>query len=64
MTLARTIKRLRTDCRLTQAQLAKKTKITQSFIAQLETGVETNPTLATLQRLAEALTVPVSELLR
>ena len=35
----------------------------QRYIAQLETGAEDNPTLATLRRLAQALKVRVGELL-
>ena len=34
----------------------------QRYIAQLETGEQANPTLATLQRLAKALKVTVAEL--
>lgn len=56
------VKRLRTRCGLTQAEVAKKTKVSQAYIAQLETGVETNPTLATLKQLAKALKVSVGEL--
>jgi transcriptional regulator with XRE-family HTH domain len=64
MTLAKTIKRLRAARQLTQIQLAKKTKVTQPMIAMLETGAVTNLTLATLRRLAKALCVTPSELLR
>jgi transcriptional regulator with XRE-family HTH domain len=34
----------------------------QTYIAQLETGVEDNPTLDTLRRLAKALKVTVGQL--
>jgi transcriptional regulator with XRE-family HTH domain len=37
-------------------------KMQQAYIAQLETGVEDNPTLDTLRRLAKALKVTVGEL--
>jgi transcriptional regulator with XRE-family HTH domain len=63
-TLAMNVKRLRTQRGLTQMELAKKTKVTQAFIAQLETGAEDNPTLATLRRLAKALKVTIAELVK
>ena len=44
-TFAMNVKRLRTQRGLTQAELAKKTKVSQAFIAQLETGEQTNPKL-------------------
>ena len=61
--LAKNVKLLRTRCGLTQSLLAKKTKVSQAYIAQLETGVEDNPKLDTLRRLAKALKVTVGELL-
>jgi len=61
-TFAMNLKALRTARGLTQTALAKKMKIKQAYIAQLETGVENNPTLGTLQRLAKALKVTVGEL--
>ncbi len=62
MHLAMNVKRLRARSGLTQANLAKRAKVSQAFIAQLETGKQTNPTLDTLRRLAKALKVPVAEL--
>lgn len=56
------VKRLRTQRGLTQADLAKKAKVSQGFIAQLETGQQNNPTLDTVRRLAKALKVTVGEL--
>ncbi len=47
---------------LTQTELAKRTKVTQGYIAQLEAGDKT-PSLAMLRKLAKALKVPVTELL-
>jgi transcriptional regulator with XRE-family HTH domain len=43
--------------------LAKRAKVTQGYVAQIESGVSKNPSLAVLQRLAKALGVPVAELL-
>lgn len=56
------VKQLRTQRGLTQVALANKTKVSQGFIAQLETGVQANPTLDTVRRLAKALKVTVGEL--
>lgn len=57
------LKALRTARSLTQVELAKKMKMQQAYIAQLETGVENNPTLDTLRRLAKALKTTVGTLL-
>jgi transcriptional regulator with XRE-family HTH domain len=62
-TFATNLKRLRVRSGLTQREVAKKTKVGQPYIAKLETGEQTNPTLATLRRLAKALKVSVWELL-
>jgi XRE family transcriptional regulator of biofilm formation len=48
---------------LTQAQLARRAKITDEYVSMLETGAKRNPSLAVLQRLAKVLGVSVSELL-
>lgn len=61
-TLAMNLKALRTARGLTQVALAKKMKRKQAYIAQLETGVEDNPTLDTLRRLAKALGTTVGKL--
>jgi transcriptional regulator with XRE-family HTH domain len=57
------LKRLRTAHGMTQVDLAKRAKVTQGFIAQLEGELKKDPSLATLRRLARALKVPVAELL-
>jgi transcriptional regulator with XRE-family HTH domain len=56
------LKALRTARGLTQVALAKKMKRKQAYIAQLESGTESNPTLDTLRRLAKALNTTVGEL--
>ena len=61
-TFAMKLKALRIKRRLTQIELAKKLKVSQAFIAQLETGAEANPTLDTLRRLARVLQCRISEL--
>ena len=57
------LKRLREARGLTQQALADKAKVTDAYIAMLETGVRTNPTIDTLKKLAKALKVPVADLL-
>jgi len=64
MALGETIQRLREAKRLTQGELARKAKVTRPYITMLETGVKKNPSLAILQRLAKALGVPTSRLLK
>ena len=57
------IRDLRDAKGLTQVQLAKRAKVTRGYLAQLETGYKTNPSLPTLRKLAKVLGVPVTELL-
>jgi transcriptional regulator with XRE-family HTH domain len=62
--IGRMLKTLRESKGLTQVELASKAKLTQPYLAELEAGKKKNPSLALLQRLAKALGVPVTELLR
>jgi transcriptional regulator with XRE-family HTH domain len=65
MTLRRistVIRELRGANGLTQLQLAKRAKVTRGYLAQLEAGHKTNPSLPTLRKLAKALGVPMTEL--
>ncbi len=57
------LKTLREAKGLTQGELAERAGLHRVYVTQLEIGVETNPTLDTLERLAKALGVPASELL-
>ena len=57
------LKTLREANGLTQTDLARKAKVTQAYIAQLEAGVKKNPSLVTLGRIAKALKVKVGDLL-
>lgn len=61
--LSRVIEARRKAKALTQAELAKRAKVKQSYVAMLESGERQNPSLAILKRLARALGVPVTELL-
>jgi transcriptional regulator with XRE-family HTH domain len=57
------VKRLRKARNLTQEQLAKKAGVTQGYISQLEAGTRKDPGVKVALRLAQALGVPVTELL-
>ena len=61
--VSRAVQRQRIAKGMTQAALARKARVTQGYIAQLETGLRKNPSLPVLRRLAKALGVPVAELL-
>jgi transcriptional regulator with XRE-family HTH domain len=54
---------LRDRAKLTQEELAKRAKVSRSYLAALEAGHRKNPSIDTLKRLARALGVPVTELL-
>jgi len=60
----RMLKALREEKGWTQDELAKRAKLTKPYISQLESGARKNPSLPALQRLAKALGVPVTELLK
>ena len=62
MRLDRVLKRLRAERDLTMQALATRAGVTDAYIAQLETGVRKNPSLAVLKRLAKALGVTLAEL--
>ncbi len=57
------IKRLRERKGLSQRALARRVKVTDAYIAMLETGERKNPSLTILKRLAKALDVRLTELL-
>jgi transcriptional regulator with XRE-family HTH domain len=58
-----TLKALRAKRRLTQAQLAERAGVHQVTVAKLEAGMR-RPGLAVLQKLATALRVPITHLLK
>ncbi len=59
-----TLKRIRTRKGLTQTEVAERTGLTQAYIAELESGRKRNPSLLVLMRIAEALDVPVTALIK
>lgn len=60
--MAMNLKRVRTKRQMSQAELAAKAKISRGYLIRLENARQ-DPTLGTLERLAKALGVPVTELL-
>ena len=61
--LAENIKRYRTKMGLSQDQLARKSGITYSTLTKLESGVNQNPKVKTLQEIAKALGVTLNDLM-
>jgi transcriptional regulator with XRE-family HTH domain len=49
--------------RETQEALAKRAKVSRSYLAAIEAGHKRNPSLVVLQKLAKALGMPVAKLL-
>jgi transcriptional regulator with XRE-family HTH domain len=61
--MGRRLKRLRDAKGLSQEMLAKKVGVSREYVNRLEAGRH-DPTVGMLQRLAKALGVPVTELLK
>ena len=55
--------KIRTRLGIFQIDLAKKLDVDRSFVSNIENG-KTNPTLSTITRIAKALNVQASELLK
>lgn len=47
---------------LSQSKLATKSRVSKSYISELEVGKKTNPSMDTLEKLATALEVNVKDL--
>ncbi len=62
--LAENIKKFRKQRKLSQEDLAQKAGITYSTLIKLESGVNKNPTVKTLQQIATALDVSLDELMQ
>jgi transcriptional regulator with XRE-family HTH domain len=61
--LGTTLRRLRTAKDMSQAELARRAKLTRVYVTRLEAGQQ-DPSLSTINALAKALGVEVWELLR
>ena len=60
--MGKTLKRLRTKKKLSQAALAQRAGLSREYVNKIEAG-RYDPPLSTLNTLAKALGVPVTELL-
>lgn len=63
-TVSENIRELLSRNGMTQEQLAQATDLKQSAISRLITSDEANPTIKTLQSIADAFGIDVSELVR
>jgi len=57
------LKRIRTEKGITQGDIAKSLGVSRGFVSNLENG-KTNPTLATITKLATAIGVTTDQLLK
>lgn len=61
--LAENLKRIRSEKGISQGDIVKTTGLDKAMISNIENG-KTNPTLATISKLAKAVGVSVDELLK
>jgi len=61
--LGENLKRIRTKKKLSQGAIARILEVDKGYISNIENGKK-NPTLATIERLANAISVSVDELLK
>ena len=61
--LGQNFKRIRTVKKLSQGAIARKLEVHRAYISGIENG-KRNPTLATIQKLAEALGISADELIK
>lgn len=64
MTIGDRIRACRTKAGLTQTELAARAETGQVYISNLESGKKADPSLSTLRRIAGALGISVSTLVR
>ena len=57
------LKKIRTKKSISQGDIARSLNVARSFVSDIENG-KRNPTLATITKLAEAIGVSTSELLK
>ena len=61
--LGKNLKRIRTEKGISQGDIARALHAGRSFVSNIENG-KTNPTLATIVKLAKALSVPIESLIK
>ena len=62
--LGATIKRLRDEKGWDQKTLARRAKVSQPYLSQLESATKKTPALAVVQRIAKALGVSLDDLVK
>ena len=62
--LSENIKKFRKQQKLSQEQLSQKAGITYSTLIKLESGVNKNPTVKTLQQIAKVLNATIDDLMQ
>jgi len=60
--LSENIKRLRKKKNMSQDKLSKLADVTHTTLVKLESGINDNPTVKTLKKIANALNVSIDEL--
>ncbi len=60
--LSQNIRKLRKECKISQEELARRIGITFSTLAKLESGVNNNPTLETISKIADTFKVSLDKL--
>ncbi len=61
--LGKNLKRIRTEKEITQGDIVRALGVSRSFVSNIENG-KTNPTLATITKLSQAIGVSTDELLK
>jgi len=61
--LGKNLKRIRTAKGISQGEIGRTLEVDKSFISNIENG-KTNPTLATIAKIAKAIGVSVGELMK
>lgn len=61
--LGRNLKRIRKEKGISQGDIVRSLGMDRAFISNIENG-KTNPTLATIAKLAKAVGVPIDELMK
>ena len=61
--LGQNLKRIRTKKKMSQGDIARALEVHRAYISGVESG-KRNPTIATIQKLADALGVSADELLK
>ena len=61
--LGKNLKRIRIKKGISQGEISRMLKVDKSFVSNIENG-KTNPTLSTIAKIAQAVSVSVGELMK